>query len=109
MQMESYIGFRWRNRRTASIHFFNGRSGAKQKKQVCLMILLLLFLPITVITGFWGMNQISEVMEENGELSTGFIIQSLLLIIGTHFYAICIIYKKEKENYELEISRMKLH
>ncbi|MCS3167376.1 hypothetical protein NXW62_22200 [Bacteroides fragilis] len=68
----------------------------RNKKASLLNDIATLFLPITVITGFWGMNQISEVMEENGELSTGFIIQSLLLIIGT-LCAICIIYKKKKK------------
>ena len=68
----------------------------RNKKASLLNDIATLFLPITVITGFWGMNQISEVMEENGELSTGFIIQSLLLIIGT-LCAICIIYKRKRK------------
>ena len=68
----------------------------RNKKASLLNDIATLFLPITVITGFWGMNQISEVMEENGELSTSFIIQSLLLIIGT-LCAICIIYKRKRK------------
>ena len=49
-----------------------------------------LFLPITVITGFWGMNKISDVVTE------GFRYQALLLIIGT-LCALVVIYNRKRK------------
>lgn len=61
----------------------------RNKKATLLNDIATIFLPITVITGFWGMNSVSDVLNDRG-----ISLQSILLITGT-LCALCIIYKRK--------------
>lgn len=65
----------------------------RNKKATLLNNIAILFLPVTVLTGFFGMNKLDDVI---GKTNGGIIIQSILLIIGI-VCAICVIYKRKQK------------
>lgn len=64
----------------------------RNRKATVLNNIAILFLPVTVITGFWGMNTLKDVISCND----GIIFQSVLLLIGI-IGAICIICKRKRK------------
>lgn len=62
----------------------------RNKKATLLNNLATVFLPVSIITGFWGMNKIHEVIEV-----PGFVWQVVSLLAGILF-ALCFIYNKKR-------------
>ena len=62
----------------------------RNKKATMLNNLATLFLPVSVITGFWGMNEVCSVVKVSG-----FGWQLVTLIAGILF-ALCFIYSKKR-------------
>lgn len=67
---------------------------SRNKKATLLNDIATLFLPITVITGFWGMNAVDAVI--NTKNNEGILTQSILLVVGT-LCALCVIYNRKKK------------
>ena len=67
---------------------------SRNKKATLLNDIATLFLPITVITGFWGMNTVDAVI--NADNNQGIITQCILLIVGT-LCALCVIFNRKRK------------
>jgi Mg2+ and Co2+ transporter CorA len=64
---------------------------SRNKKAAFLNNIATILLPVSVITGFWGMNKWEDVVD-----SPLFINQCILILIGL-IIAICIIYNRRKK------------